>query len=653
MIDQATTDPTRLRVLPLTAAAFVLLLFPMLAYHAPTLVELPTGGIDPSWGQAGVHAFLNGRSFAHDYVWTTGPYSFFYHRFFAGDATLLAVAAACVTAAYSAACLALLVIREDGRSLVAASAVVLLASIGTGLMHRDAVFLLVPFLVAALELSTRRSTPLLVAGVLIAGILTLAKFSIAPISVGAFVLVDVVRVTQRRWPIAIVLYLLTIAVGFVASGQAAQDLLPFIVNSIEVTRGFAAAMSYPGSDVELVLWLVAASIVVLATAVGEIIAVRRGASPLITSLARVALVAGFLLVIMKAGFVRHDLHSLIAWCGVFFAALALAGPATHALYLRWRAITLLVLAGLIGQAGIVFFAAHYGTVLQAYQAGAPAGIRELQALASIAPRPFDWIADLDVEVKATRRRLYEESGLPRLAGSIDAIPNMQATLIAAEAVDPAMTYLGRPGVQEYAVYTPDLIALDRAFFEGPSAPDYLLLAPGTIDGRHPASPEGALWPLFLSRYEVHENLGDLLVLRRRAEAIRVAEAEASTLEFPFGEEIPIPADPRPVFLRLEIEYALAGKILEMLYRPPFVRMIVTYADGTAEDYRIVPGMISEGMIIAPTLRTASDYGSLTEPGAGQQLPRPVSFRLYSTLAWAVSPVVRGTMSALEIGSAGS
>ena len=151
------------------------------------------------------------------------------------------------------------------------------------------------------------------------------------------------------------------------------------------------------------------------------------------------------------------------------------------------------------------------------------GMHQVGRAAELLLDPPGWMAHQREEKAQSFRAVRSRRPLPALDGSGDVIPSVQSELIAS-----GLEYRPRPTIQEYTTYSASLIDRNRRFFSGPRAPKYLLFAPGSIDGRHPASAEGPLWPLFLSLYEPVDRVRGMLLLRRRESSrSRVSSASRS------------------------------------------------------------------------------------------------------------------------------
>jgi hypothetical protein len=191
-----------------------------------------------------------------------------------------------------------------------------------------------------------------------------------------------------------------------------------------------------------------------------------------------------------------------------------------------------------------------------------------------------------------------------------------------------LDYRPRPTIQEYTTYSAALIDRNRQFFFGERAPKYLLFAPGSIDHRHPASAEGPLWPLMFSLYEPNDQVRNMIILRRRETPIGNLFGPAELKDAGWGSPIAVPPHIDPLFLSVDIKTTLIGRLLDVLYKPPFVWMVVNYQDGSQTRYRLIPEQARAGFVVSPLVTTAIDSLHLI---AGRMdvagWKRPVEFRV--------------------------
>jgi hypothetical protein len=573
-----------------------------------------------SWTYVLSEAAAGRYRFGTDIVFTGGPLSDFYRNFFNPGTFVSTLVMNHTVLGLQALTLTVLV----ARSRTVFFPLVLLLSLAF-IVLRDVLLLWTPLLVALVALSrpTDRSSVVMgVVGAVISGLCTLAKFSLFPLSVGLFLLVDLNRLRLRSLPLATASYLLAFYLSFLLLSPSGSDFPSFFAGSLETSAGYAAAMSLHGLRVELVAYGVLA---ILALA-GLFVTERRrrivaGHFEWETALSLLAL-ALFAWIGVKAGFVRHDTHGIFAFSGLAIGLCTYGVARLSPRVLGWGAPAIL--------AAVVVLAGFHPHVRFAVDPTVNIPVQvSLADSATAAPREFERslraLLDPDAWL-AERRRLSEAARAVRaqaapvrvLDGTVDSLPTLQHTLIAA-----GLDYRPRPTVDEYTTYTPALVQRNRAFFAGTRAPDYFLFWPATIDNRYPGLAEGPLWPLLLSRYAPSHLAGDTVVLRRRAtpvgELLRPGESGIGTLAQP----LPIRFGEDPVFLSLDLRLTLLGRLVEFLFKPPHLQLGVTTADGGEQIYRLIPGIAREGFVVSPMVRTARDFVVLAEGGGAGDV-RPVT-----------------------------
>lgn len=622
-----------------------LLFLPLFAVHVGPMRAYPTGhGLDPSWMAAVASAAARGAAFGSDIVFTGGPLSALYSGAFEprlawlvmGLGWLVVVALAVLAASLTA---------HRGWRTGAALATVLIACV----LLKDTMALLPPVLLV-LGLAGRAHTAIATRLLALAAgaALALAKFSALPILLLGALLADALAISRRQWPWHLAATAVLITVGFAAAGQSPADLGAHLRGSLEATAGYSAAMSLPGRPLELAAWLLLAGILTLVMIRLAWAEWRRGDRGLPAIAAEGLILAGFLFLSFKAGFVRHDLHSLIGWGGLAVAAALVVGSPAARGDRRAAAVALAVgaLALLPGPALV------QRSLLPDYTAQPLATLRgavdTMAAMPQVLGDPAGWKAGAEARLAAARAALKESHPLPALDGPVDMIPSNQSELIAN-----GLDYRPRPTVQEYATYSPALIARNRAFFEGPKAPRHLLMQPGSIDGRHPATAEGALWPLFLSHYEPAERVRDMILLRRRETPVPLPAGPPVAVEAALDQDIALPAGTAPLLMTARIVTTPAGRLMDLLFRPPIVTLTTVDAEGRRAFWRVVPGMLSEGMVISPLVATADDFRDLATGRMDRaDWTRPVAIRLSSGILGGIAYEGRVVVTFTALDTAG-
>jgi hypothetical protein len=420
---------------------------------------------------------------------------------------------------------------------------------------------------------------------------------------------------------------------FVLCGQSPFSFPDYIKASLEVAAGYSAAMSIGTKGVELVLWLI--------TATG-LVYLSLKKKPTLQAIPECLLLCGYLLVLLKAGFVRNDGHTLIAWTGIFLAipVICSAVQESSLRFGRIMASMMLCVFFLFKISGVSLRTFYpFQTVKDAAS--------QSTAIFRIALHPQAWLGEMTNSFQQAERTIDNDSSLPSVNGPVDIIPSRQSEVIAKK-----LDYRPRPTVQEYSTYSTSLIQRNREFYESARAPEFVLFAPGSIDGRHPASAEGALWPLFLQNYEPVAVTEDILTRQKRNVRLKEILQQPILIQSKIEKPVSVPASPSALFVKIDVEYSLAGKILGILFKPPLVRLKVIYPDGSSENYRLIPDMAREGSVLVPTITTVEDFRRLYTNSHLDELKRPKALQLDigKIGRWAYQNTVSFSFAGLDLDS---
>ena len=611
------------------AGAFFAILFLLyLQAASPFDFTYISSGLDPSWVAASSWARQHGMTFGSEIVFTSGPLSILHHRFF--DRAL-----AFITVAIWLLCVLILAVVTthvaiNQRTSVGNIILVLICAAGSWFIHPpfnydSVMFLACLILPLSAEAQVKPRWIELWLTFILAS-LSVAKFSVFPIAVVAVLVCDLIRLLRGEYPLSTFVFIGSLAALFLVTGGTVSGLSTFILSSAEVASGYTKAMSVSGSSIEVAAWMLGAGLLASFAA----LELRRAWS--VSAALVVLILAAFLWICLKAGFVRHDLHSLIAWAGLWFAALVWAFRALGNGRLLYAAVYIGVAVGaaIQGQRALPTFSLDPTVGLQKT-------VSQLHAALTLVRSPSAWLQSHQEAQDRAKASLKLAAPLPLLNGTIDMIPSAQSELIAND-----LTYRPRPTVQEYTTYSRKLVDLNRAFFESNRAPEYLLVTPGSIDHRHPASAEGPLWPMLIARYEPMGMVRDYALFRQRKRPIegllgRPVETVAS-----FDQDVRFPRPGEAAFVKIEIRQNLFGRIASLIYKTPGISMEVSFQDNRRIRYRLVADIAREGMVLAPTIETATAF-ALFASGVSptSQSDWPVAIRVVGRGAgWFYSPKIK-------------
>lgn len=600
---------------------FVITVFIFFAKLNPLALYPIGSGLDPSWVAALTEASTRGWRFGADIVFTGGPLSSLYTRSFQDGTSYFVILMSVALVLFISGCLSKIVVDvKDVRV-----AILFVVALTFSTLNFDTAFFAVPLLMVLVVLKRPAEQHWIVqtVGILIGSTLTLAKFSIFPILILSTIILDTSAIYHKRLPGNTIVALIFITLVFYFSGQYVSDLPEFLLSSLQVASGYSEAMSTTGrylQYMEVATWILCALslfTIVAKSAYGE-----RYSEALLVTAARIVMLAGFLYVAFKAGFVRHDLHSLIAWGSLAIAAQAYLMIAYNSF--RSAAMRALILTGIVGSAFPGYFVSQWASGAFSLPFGPmlASATGQLTLATQLAIEPEVWRKEARDAQARSIEAIREAYPLPTLTGTVDIIPSEQAAVIAN-----GLTYHPRPTVQEYTAYTGALISRDRAFFSGERAPDNLIMAPGSIDNRHPASAEGSLWPLFLTRYTPTRLLPEMVVLQRRKQPLNGFTKPSVMFNAQIDENISVPSGTEPLMIAVDIHQTLIGRFLNFAFKPPQISLVVRYGDNTEATYRLIPAMAREGFLISPLINNAQEYLLLASGRMERMWKRPISIRI--------------------------
>jgi len=623
------------------AAAIGLAVWMAVTVFRPFITAVPQVGLDASWIAALGEAADRHLRWGVDVAFPYGPASTLVTHY--GNAAYLSLTLPLVlmTCLLFGACAVMLVPADDdglssgpGTTLAMVAALGLVASSAADFI--DSVVLVLPLLPVLLVLGPARArrgaTWLAIAMAAVIGAVGMAKIGFPVAALPPFLVADAALLLGRRPPILTVPFLAGFFAGDLAYGQSLADLPAFLRLQAQVVAGYSDAMAFRGSNGEILAFAFSAGLLLaLAVAAGRAAPGRsRLALPLATALT--------VIMLLKAGFVRQDLHTTIAWSGLALVGVLLAWTVLHTWRrdAAWAVLACATVGGIVLSSSADPGASRTTRVTRALAVewdrlvSEPTG--QLTAAWSLLRHPWASAAALD-DAKAQRwQELRELFPLPHLDGSIDVIPSIQSRVLAS-----GLDYRPRPSFQEYATYTPELLAANRVFIQGPRAPDRIIFGqePGygslTIDHRYPNFAEGALWPDLMRLYSPECSFESFLVLRRRAvpSALRLGDLRHATAGF--DEAVPVSTAPfaSATFAKIAVRYTLLGRIAALLFRPVSLRITVTFADGQQQSYRFIPGIGAAGFVVSPMVDDAAAFLRLAQ---GQEPPvvrRVAAFEIHA------------------------
>jgi hypothetical protein len=577
----------------LRVARSLLLLIAAVTMFVPVSPAMPVGTLDSSWAFAMNQAVAQRLSFGDQIIFSFGPYTCLYTQLYHPSTNRMMLVGGIYLALSCWVALTIVLDRVRWPWIPAffIAAVMLRQS-------RDAVLFLLPLLsglgawrLASLPHDRELETPLQLARVALLfaplGLLPLIKGSALVLSVLVGGLSAIMWLARGRWrsmAVGLTSAAVALLIFWMAAGEYLLALPGYLLQQVRFSSAYTDAMSIDGNVEEIVYYLLATVMLLLAIA-----AARQMTKE--ARLFHVAVYGAFLFVAFKGGFVRHDYHALIASGSFLFGALLVPSVLDARL-----AIPIVVMAAFtwshIGEHYPQMAANDLGAAFRSFYSSVRTGIGGLRQSHDEYDRALQTIRN-DVD-------------LPRMAGTTDIYSFDQAHLLVS-----ANTWLPRPVFQSYAAFSPDLAGLNRKHLIGPTAPDNIVFRVETIDARLPSLDDGPSWPVLLSRYGPRQSIGPFLLLSRTQR--REAPPEPVVMQRSLraiGERVVLPRSRRPLFASVQMKPTPLGRLATLLFKSDALQIRLELIDGSSRLYRLIPGMAAAGFLVSPLIESTAEFGML-------------------------------------------
>jgi hypothetical protein len=616
--------------------------------------NMPSGGLDSSWGTVLQHAHDHELSFGSDVVFTYGPLGHAATGAFSGGTHLFSAWAGMAITFLFVLPLVLVARRLPWRRgtgmLLLVGALPMMRACGLDGFVQAALCCW-GLLAFTADARTPRPATILAGACLglslFVALIGLTKFSwlVAGAATVAAVAADL---ALRGHPLpAAALATATGGLwlgGWVALGQPLSHVPAFMAGSLEIASGYARSMGTRGPTGMFVLALVS----VASCAAGIVI---RGRAATLPGDGRTAArrwllglwLLGMLFIGWKHGMTRAaegDSHITALMCQCVVVAFALplipVSPSDVDRLASSRGWGLAILAIVIGHW------MHLGSL----EDGTAQALRRISTNARVLIRPgrhHRWLDD-------AWGRAREPLALPTARGLIGDAPVDVFGYSQDYAIANGLNYSPRPVIQSYSVYTRRLAELNDHFYHSPRAPGWVLFELGSIDGRLPSLEDSHALRTILHDYRPVGTDNRFLVLHRRREEPVVLEPLAGGTAR-IGERIDLAAyGPQDLWLEIDTSPGVLARLETFVLRPPPLRIRVWCEGWPAEGvvFNAPAPMLAAGFIASPVLGGTDDVAALLK---GEPPRRMQSFALETS--WRARDIgIRYRLSCIVGGLAG-
>lgn len=591
----------------------LLVLAAVLIRVLPLTPSFPGADPESAWRFALNEAVSRGLVFGQDIVYTFGPYASVLTANYHPATDAICFVGSAVLATSLAAGLIVLGSSKRRYPLILIPTIMILSLIPDPIMFLEPLV----FLAIVCRLSRSDGDPdrlrldvpvgLGVFGLTLSlALLILVKASFIGPSIAIVALACGLLTLRRHAGLAIGILLafaLSALAFWTVAGQPLAALPRFFFASAAVMAGYSEGMALNGLLSEVFAYLACAGILLAVFYLGY---GRRAG--LVGSVFGCGLAIIFFLS-FKAGFVRHDVHAVIASTTLALSGslMALELPPIHA--------GVAVVAGL---AAFLFIGSHHREGLL------HRGSQAERQLSNVAQGLWARVAhprELDRTYSYVLSELRDRWVKQPVRGRVDVYSSGQWGVLANR-----MDWSPRPNIQSITAYTPWLQNIDLEHLEGAHAPTTIFLRIEPIDGRLPSLEDALSWPALVSEYAISsfDKGRDLARLERRPkQEDRPPAVPGKALvnaSYPVGVQVPLPTGPGPFWAQLDIQPTALGRIFALLYKPPILYITLSFPDTHTETYRYVPGMGRAGFVISPAIRNTAGFISLALPNRHATFP---------------------------------
>ena len=186
-----------------------------------------------------------------------------------------------------------------------------------------------------------------------------------------------------------------------------------------------------------------------------------------------------------------------------------------------------------------------------------------------------------------------------------------------------LNYLPRPVFQSFVACNDQLMSLNEGFYLSKAAPQFVLFSLDPVDRKFPPLEDARVLRTLLFNYEPAAVEKEFLLLKRKAsDAPQLTLLQVGTVKP--GELMDLrPFGDRDLWMEIKVEPTWAGKVRQLLYRAPTVRLAAYRGAGTPLllRRRAPPAMLAAGFLASPLLSSTAEVLSLykgtniTRPGA--------------------------------------
>jgi hypothetical protein len=575
----------------------------------PPLVILPQANLD-SW-ITGLHiASQNHWQFGYDFVYTFGPLNYLFisqldnTRFWAMSVAFQL----CIHWLLLASCFFVLFRSKATWREYLIAGILLLIVLPRNTVEYQTILLagmwltMVTLALHHTPASLRHAPYIIATCSLLLAISSLIKFNAFVICSYLIVANSILWLYRKKyWYLLLgpLFYCFSILSLWVLSHQQIGHIWTYIILNWKASGGYNEAMNVAGSPKHLAAALL--SFVLLAYVFVRSVRIKDYTAAIV-----LFNFGGFIFVLFKHGFVRHDAHDTIYFscmCVFLLMLYALSRSNWNRIGRLGLGIVCLMMMFWVVYHSFLFRKLDVVTISFSQQ-----GKQVISAIKVLTQPTYRQTLRNEVISKIKNRFPLKEETLRDLHGkSMDIFP-WDIALPFAYGLD----WKPRFTLQSFAAYTPELDQADAGHFQGLSGPQRVLFAFKSIDCRYPAFDEPQTFACLLNNYRTAYTIDtEFVVLEPKSSIINIPLQRLSEETAHWGELVFVPkTDSGLLFAKIHIEYSWLGKVFKFVYKPPPLNVTLTTDSGHKSEYRFISAVARGGIFVSQFIRNTQDLATL-------------------------------------------
>lgn len=200
------------------------------------------------------------------------------------------------------------------------------------------------------------------------------------------------------------------------------------------------------------------------------------------------------------------------------------------------------------------------------------------------------------------KRIKDEIG----KSTVDIVPHFVSMIY-----DNKLNYNPRPGIQTYANFDSYLDLKGFEKYTSQSNPEYIIYCAenynndASIDNRYPFFDEPKTKMAMLENYTIIDSFENQLLLKSGKKKPLIY-SNANPINYKLNTAIAIEKSKDLVFIKFDVNYSNLGKIARFFYQPPSLKVKFTLDNGKQYTFKIIKGLLNEGVIVNKLLLSNKD-----------------------------------------------